>query len=133
MRISFTVHGRPQPQGSAKAFIPKGWNRAVITSDNKTLKPWRQDVSAMASRAMQAANEAPTVAPVRVEVVFAFAKPKSVKGPHKTTKPDLDKLLRGVLDGMSGIVFHDDAQVVECQVSKRFSLPEGAQLTVQSL
>ena len=56
MRVEFTVHGTPQPQGSAKAFIPKGWKRAIITSDNRSLKPWRQDVSAMASEAMQLAG-----------------------------------------------------------------------------
>lgn len=35
MRVSFTVLGTPQPQGSAKGFVPKGWTRAVITTDNK--------------------------------------------------------------------------------------------------
>ena len=128
MRVQFTVFGKPQPQGSAKAFIPKGWNRAVITSDNKTLKPWRQDVSMMAQHAMGGQDIA--TGPVSVEISFSFARPKSVKAPHKTTKPDLDKLLRGILDSLSGIVFRDDAQVVHCSVSKQYGLPEGAQITV---
>src|ERR1700693_1389314 len=45
MKISFTVYGKPEPQGSTRAFIPKGWNRAVITSDNAELKPWRQQIT----------------------------------------------------------------------------------------
>ena len=32
--IQFTVYGRPEPQGSTRAFIPKGWKRATVTSDN---------------------------------------------------------------------------------------------------
>ncbi len=38
--VKFTVYGRPVPQGSTRSFIPKGWTRAVITTDNKKLKPW---------------------------------------------------------------------------------------------
>ena len=118
--ISFVVPGRPQPQGSAKAFIPRGWNRVVITTDNKNLKPWRQDVSAEALAAMKGApllEEA-----VHVECSFFFLKPKSVKKSvnHKITKPDLDKLVRGILDGLTGIVFRDDAQEVSVVASKAF-------------
>lgn len=32
-QLSFVVWGVAQPKGSAKAFIPKGWNRAVVTSE----------------------------------------------------------------------------------------------------
>jgi len=125
-RVEFTVRGTPQPQGSAKAFIPSGWGRAVITTDNKRLKPWRQDVSSMATIAMQQAGLTMTEAAVSVSVVFTFLRPKSVKRPHKITKPDIDKLLRGALDGMSGIVFRDDAQVINCHGLKNFGPQEGA-------
>jgi len=133
MLIEFEVHGKPQPQGSAKAFIPKGWNRAVITSDNKTLKPWRQDVSQVAQQAMRGASA--TESPVSVSVTFRFARPRSVKASvaHKTTKPDVDKLLRSILDSMTGIVFRDDAQVVCLVGQKEFSAVEGATVRVRTI
>lgn len=146
MRIEFTVHGTPQPQGSSRSFIPKGWKRAVITSDNKTLKPWRQDVAQMAAEAMakQAAGIQPNVhtgpfeGPVRLEVHFYFARPKSLKKSviQKTTKPDVDKLARSVADSLSGIVFKDDSQIVRLIASKQFAgnvLPEGAHIIVHTL
>lgn len=133
MLIEFEVHGKPQPQGSAKAFIPKGWNRAVITSDNKTLKPWRQDVSQVALQAMR--GNPPAESPVRVSVIFRFARPKSVKASvaYKTTKPDVDKLLRSVLDSMTGIVFRDDSQVVMLVGQKEFAAAEGASVRVTTI
>ena len=133
MRIEFTVHGKPQPQGSAKAFIPKGWNRAIITSDNKTLKPWRQDVSAMALQAM--AGQPMELGAVRVTVSFWWSKPKSTKKSvvHKITKPDIDKCLRSILDSLTGIAFKDDSQVVECHILKWFGDQEGARVTVESV
>jgi crossover junction endodeoxyribonuclease RusA len=133
MLIEFQVHGKPQPQGSAKAFIPKGWKRPIITSDNKTLKPWRQDVSQLAAQAMQ--GQETTTAPVSVAVTFCFARPKSVKASvvHKTTKPDVDKLLRSVLDSMTGIVFRDDSQVVCLVGQKEFGPVEGAVIRVRTI
>jgi Holliday junction resolvase RusA-like endonuclease len=100
MRIAITVHGKPEPQGSSRAFIPKGWKRAIITSDNARLKPWRQQVSGMANEAMLGQTIA--VGPVSVCATFYFAKPKSVKKSveYKISRPDLDKLVRGVLDAL---------------------------------
>lgn len=38
-------------------------------------------------------------------------------------KPDVDKLTRAVFDAMTGIVWHDDSQVVETNVRKRYADP----------
>ncbi len=133
MEIQFQVHGKPQPQGSSKAFIPKGWKRAIITSDNKTLKPWRQDVSQIAMEAMS--GQVATESPVQVRIWFQFLRPKSVKNTvlHKTTKPDIDKLQRSILDSMTGIVFRDDSQVVHLEGFKQFGLTEGVVVRVSTL
>ena len=56
MTLTFTVAGIAKPQGSAKAFMPKGWTRPIITSDNKNLKAWRDLVASAASDAIVAAG-----------------------------------------------------------------------------
>jgi Holliday junction resolvase RusA-like endonuclease len=38
-----------------------------------------------------------------------------------TTKPDLDNVVKAIFDGMNGVVWKDDVQVVDAAVSKRFS------------
>ena len=126
MEISFRVHGEPRPQGSSRAFVVKG--RAIVTSDNKKLKPWRQDISSIAAFAMQALNQSPIEGPVWVAVTFQFQKPKSMpkRVTEKITKPDLDKLLRAVLDGLTGHCFRDDAQVVRVSCRKEFGESAGA-------
>jgi len=130
--IQFTVIGIPQPQGSARAFVPKGWNRAVITGANSKNKPWRQEVSGMADNAMQNLSIVGKPKPVLVKCDFFFDRPKSQKKVlHKTTKPDLDKLLRSVLDAMTGIVFEDDSQVVACEITKGFGQPARVEITVR--
>lgn len=133
MEFSFTVFGVSQPQGSTRAFMPKGWSRPVITSDNPKVKLWRQELAQTAMVAMResSAQLAARGVPVSIALTFYFEKPKSEKKSviHKVTKPDLDKLLRAALDALTGIAYTDDSQVVECSVAKIFGSP--ARLEVQ--
>jgi crossover junction endodeoxyribonuclease RusA len=132
--IEFKVYGIPQPQGSTKAFIPKGWTRPIITSDNKKNKPWRQDVSGAALVEMQKSGLALMEGvPIVINVTFVFDRPKSLKKgvTDKITKPDIDKLLRSVLDALTGIVFKDDSQVVLAMVEKVFGDQPGACISVR--
>ena len=134
--IKFTVYGVPQPQGSTRAFIPKGWSRPIITSANAKLKPWRQEVSGAALAALErlaAGLIEPWKDPIAVSIDFYFDRPKSVKSMHKTTKPDIDKLERGVFDALTGIIFKDDSQVVRSAMTKQFGSPARAEISIEVL
>jgi Holliday junction resolvase RusA-like endonuclease len=137
MEITFTVFGTPMPQGSMRAFIPKGWHRPVLTSDNKKLKPYRQQVAetAIAEMAKAGLSCLDREIPVRLDVAFFFAKPKSASKhvTQKTTKPDADKLLRAVFDSITGVIITDDAQIVAGWWSKGFGIPERVEISVSSL
>jgi crossover junction endodeoxyribonuclease RusA len=127
--ITIRAYCTPQPQGSARAFIRNG--RANITSDNKKLKPFRSEVTSCAIDAMQGHMMFAKHAPVKLYITFLFRKPESVskKRTFPVVKPDLDKLLRATLDALTGVVFHDDAQVVEVVTSKIYSPIEGVNIT----
>jgi crossover junction endodeoxyribonuclease RusA len=133
--LSFTVFGIPQPQGSTRTFIPKGWKRAVVTTDNSKLKPWRQEVAGTAKAEMETKALQMSRGAVRVEAKCFFAKPKSLKKSaiYKVTKPDVDKLIRALFDSMTGIVFKDDAQVCECVIEKAFGEPSRVEVAVKEL
>lgn len=132
--ISFTVFGTPQPQGSSRAFIPKGWNRPIITSANPKNKPWRQEIAGTALAEMERVKlkAAAKGVPVTVEATFYFTKPKSARKRdlHKVTKPDADKLARSLLDALTGIAFADDSQVIQIKATKLFGAPERVAVTV---
>lgn len=121
--IAFTVFGVAQPQGSAKAFMPKGARFPVVTSDNTNLKGWRQLVAAEASRALGGGRGQCTDGPVRVCVDFFLARPKALakKDRAHTTRPDADKLARAVLDALTKVLWLDDAQVVQLKVTKAYA------------
>lgn len=134
--LLFNVYGDPVPQGSTRAFIPKGWTRPIITAANKKTKPWRQEIAGAALSAMEKdlLDCAGKNVPFRLAVTFRFQKPKSVKKTvlEKVTKPDTDKLIRSVLDALTGIVWTDDSQVVEILARKQFGRP-GAEISIEEI
>lgn len=126
--LVITVHGTPAPQGSKRHV---GGGRMVESS--KAVEPWREAVKAAAGRAMTASPDLCTVlrCPVEVEAAFYLRRPKWHYGtgrnallvkesapPRPHGKPDIDKLLRSTLDGLTAAVFDDDAQVVSVTGSK---------------
>ena len=120
--IAFTAYGIPTPQGSMRGFVPKGWGRPVLTSDNKRLRPWRQAI--VDACRQELAGRPPIEGPVAVELVFYLPRPKSAprRVLHPAKKPDLDKLVRAALDALTAAgAWRDDSQVVDVVARKRFA------------
>ena len=135
--ISFFVPGTPVPQGSMQAFVAGG--RAVVVQGGSkgrraSLAGWRADVREAAERSMNGAP--PLGGAVAMMVWFWFQRPASHYGTGRNAEtlkssapeahsgaPDLDKLVRAVLDAMSGVVFADDKQVAWVEAQKGWGLP----------
>lgn len=138
--IYFVVHGKSQPKGSSRAFMPKGWKRPVITSANPNLKKWEQTIRGELQQVM--ARTPPHVlramfdAPVNVRLLFHVARPKSL--PKRVTqaakRPDLDKLARAAIDALNGVLFRDDAQVIALDARKVYAEgPACLEVTVEAI
>jgi Holliday junction resolvase RusA-like endonuclease len=73
-------------------------------------------------------NHGVLTGPVALTMTFTLVRPPSVSAkrrPQPTVKPDLSKLYRAAEDAMTGIVFVDDAQVVEATVRKVYGETPG--------
>lgn len=128
MTLAFTAYGKPEPQGSARAFMVKSLGRPVVTSDNPRNKDWRRTVAFAALEALRAAGLPQPLfpaGPVRLVLAFRLPRPKALKGTDvvHTTRPDVDKLVRSVCDALTGIAWGDDGQVVALDVRKGYSNP----------
>jgi len=121
-RVVLTVHGTPQPKGSLKAFRAYRSKRLVVTSDNPKLRAWQLSVRAAA---LQTRGRWRTFAgPVTVHCQFVLPRPTSYprRVVHHTRKPDLDKLVRAVLDALAAdVLFGDDAAVIDLHASKAYA------------
>src|SRR3990170_6993175 len=133
--FAVSVRGLPQPKGSKRAFIIKGQNRAVVVDANKpTMRTWERLIQWIVQQEWQGP---PALGPLVLTLDFVFPRPKSA--PKRRPKdwvdvrPDLSKLARLVEDALQGVIYADDAQVVQEHLSKRYGDEPGVHVFVDSL
>ena len=142
--IEFFVPGTPRPAGSKRGFPVKGRDGrvhvAMTDSSGAKGKSWRV---ACVAAVTEVWHDDPISEPIRLEVEFVMPRPGTHFGKRKgepylkpdaptrhTAKPDATKLLRALEDALTGVVWKDDAQVVEQFVSKRYGPRPGANVIV---
>ena len=136
--IKISVDGSPAPQGS------KVRNRAgAIYESSRKVGPWREAVRAETQRAVTR----PLAGAVSAQITFRLLRPKQHFGTGRNAgavrgaapdfpfgKPDLDKLARAVLDGLTaGGAWTDDAQVVTLEASKMYAERAGVDIVLTEM
>ena len=116
--ISFTVPGYPATKGSTRSFKHANTGQIVTVGDCEKLKDWEARVALFARSAGAQASQDP----IEIQVCFLLPRPKAhfrSNGALKDTapffpakKPDVDKMLRAILDALTGVAYLDDCQVV---------------------
>jgi Holliday junction resolvase RusA-like endonuclease len=123
----------------------------AIVDDNPKAKNWQSVVRNAAWDAMLEQHPGTEVGgrrehvfdgPIGLSVTFTLRRPRGhfgVRGvlpsapAYPIVRPDCTKLLRGVEDALTGVVWRDDAQVIEQAVTKTYGTPEGVQVVVWTL
>jgi Holliday junction resolvase RusA-like endonuclease len=132
--MEIRIYGDPAPQGSKRVF-----NGRIVEASGNKLKVWRKAIAA-ACQNQVTEEHLLLLGPVRVEVEFYLPRPVSVtikKRALPIVPPDLDKLLRGLLDGIgqSEVIWGDDSQVVQIDAVKLYAdeTEPGATVTIYGL
>lgn len=137
-RAEFTIMGQPRPAGS-KRHIGNG---VVIDSSGEKGRNWRASVQAVAREHFTGdlLRE-----PLMVYVTFFTPRPKCHYGTgrnagklkddapqYPTGRPDVLKLARAVEDALTGVVWADDAQIVDEILAKRYGEPARCVVSIHS-
>lgn len=125
--VTFRVDGEPAPKGSTRAYV-RG-RCAVVVNDCKRTKPWQAQVR----KAAIDAGLKPVAKPGGVSLIVTLAKVQAKNNRHAlwTVKPDIDKLLRAVLDALTGVAYEDDSQVTVVYATKVYAAANGCTVRVQ--
>ena len=114
--IEFKVYHKPQAQPRPKARrLPVGVQ--IYTPKSERVIVWK-DAIRTSFRNTVGFNYTPVDGLVRFSVVFEIERPKYMcatkypdqRLPH-TIKPDIDNLIKGAMDALSGVAWVDDSQV----------------------
>lgn len=120
--IEFRAVGAPVPQGSMKVI-----NGHVLHSQGSALAVWRSAVAWAAKQAGAKISDQP----ISITMVFIMPRGKTVKRVLPTVAPDLDKLVRGVLDALTGVAYIDDSQVVSIHAHKIYGVSGGVEVRLE--
>jgi crossover junction endodeoxyribonuclease RusA len=137
--VTIRVVGLPAPQGSKRHI-----GRGVMIESSKAVGPWRDAVRTETQRAM---TGDPCLGAVGVTLEFTLPRPKGHYGTGRNagqvrasaplrpaSTPDLDKLVRAVLDGITaGAAIRDDAQVTQLHAVKVYGSQPGCLIRIHVL
>ena len=111
------IPGKATPQGSKKSFVING--RAILVDASGGNKAWRKLVTETI-KAHEDYIHLPGA--VNVSLAFYMERAKSNKKPFMTQAPDVDKLARSVLDGITDSdIIEDDSRVIYLTVHKKWA------------
>jgi Holliday junction resolvase RusA-like endonuclease len=138
MQIHFQVDGDPKGKGRPR-FTRAGKFTRVYT-DKQTLD-YEAVIKFFAAQAMGSTDLLET--PVSVFLYIRHGVPQSyskkrteaclsgLEQPCK--KPDIDNVAKTFLDGMNGVIFKDDTQVIDLHVKKVYSAVAGVDVMVMEI
>lgn len=137
--IDFVVEGKPVPA------VRMTQRSKYADPAAKRYLTYKKLVAASAISAMnrKALEKIDGTVSVRIDIFYEV--PKSYTKKRKTdiyesdyqirpeVRGDIDNVAKSILDGMNGICFKDDIQVVELIVNKRFDDAAGVSVIVKSI
>ena len=119
----------PVPQGRPR-FARRG--KFVQTYDPPKSKKFKTELRQLAEieyaeKPYHAEQHKPIIIELNlyIPMLKSFSKIKHLKATdgtlRPTTKPDIDNYIKGILDSLNGLFWHDDGQIVEIHAGKYYS------------
>lgn len=108
--LAFTVPGDPVPCPRPRVATRGGRSITYMPGDYQNAKDKVTVYALTATR--KRPGEFPIEGPVLLGIRFFLLRGKTVGREFPTVKPDIENLSKTVMDALSGVIYHDDAQVV---------------------
>lgn len=120
--VSFMIPGKPCPKGRPR-YTREG--RAYTPKETREYEEFVRECYATSKR-----TDFGEI-PVEIRILAKFKIPKSASKKRAqamregsilpTVKPDLDNVVKSILDSLNGLAYKDDAQVTDLKIYKRYA------------
>lgn len=124
--VTLVIPLAPMPKARPRVVNGRAYTPAATAAYERSIK-------------LAAAHLRPMEGPLNVSIAFIFPRLKSSRSAAreaKSTRPDVDNLIKAVLDGLNGLAFHDDGQVTRVSGEKWIAAAEEEahiEVTIESL
>lgn len=121
-------NARPLPASRPRVTLRGTYNDPKYTN-------WKKGLALVAKTICKKPLENAVI----IRVDFFYRPPKSwsekkiKETPYHTSKPDLDNLLKSVLDGLNKIAYKDDAQVFSVCATKQYSKEDKVVIQIEEI
>lgn len=139
MRVQFTILGEPVGKGRPR-FSTKG-NFVKAYTPKKTVN--YENLVKLEYRRQCRDFKFPKEAPLDLRILAYFGIPKSASKRKRELmisgairpmkKPDMDNVIKAIADACNEYSYHDDAQIVDCQVRKFYSEQPRVTIIIQEV
>ncbi len=130
--MNLTIYGKPQPKER-----PRVYNGHGITPTRT------RNYEAMIAAEWRAEYPNPIEGDIRIEIRFFMPTPISWSKQKKeraergiirpSVRPDIDNLVKIILDGLNAVAFLDDKQVIELAAAKYYSAEPRTEILVEEI
>lgn len=132
--LALEIPGTPIPKGR-----PRLASSGAVYTPKKT-RSYETQVTLLAREKMR--GRAPFSGPIEINITARFTPPASWPKWKRnrvtdhgtfismTVKPDVDNLAK-IIDGLNGVVWHDDAQITSLEISKCYALKPSLSIFVR--
>lgn len=133
---SFTFCVPGQPLAKARPRFARGFK--VKTYTPNTTKAYEKLLAYAAKREIKE----PFEGQISIKMCGQFKIPASwsekqkqaaIRGERFPTRPDLDNVIKILMDGLNGVAYEDDGQVVKVEAIKRYGVDPCLVVTVEQL
>jgi Holliday junction resolvase RusA-like endonuclease len=136
--VGFVIPGPPRAKGRPHAFVLG--DKPKFYQDAKT-RSYESLVRSRAADAFAAADRFDEPIAMRIEVTLEPARSESgvrqarmLAGAIRPVRiPDLDNVVKAVIDGCNGVAFRDDVLIVDLQASKIYGPAAQVAVIIRSL
>lgn len=134
-RIQFEIPGDVQAQQRPKFSTFGGHVKAIDPKESRDYKSFVRLIASQHAPENLITEDIKLTIDVYRKIPKSFSKKKrqmALNGEIRpTTKPDIDNLAKGIKDGLSKVLWHDDSQVIELVARKWYSENPRAVVTVE--
>lgn len=137
MIIEFTIPGKPVGQGRPRFSRHRGYVQTYDPAKSRQYKA----MATMCAQRVYSGNPLETPLKITVKAYFGLYKSYTKKRREAclsgqevpTKKPDIDNIVKGIMDSLNGVIYHDDKQVIQLVAFKAYAEKPRVEVTVEEL
>jgi Holliday junction resolvase RusA-like endonuclease len=135
--IQFTVYGEPVAQGRPRATNINGHIRMYDPKKSRDFKDYVRLVASEHRPEKLLEGPISLVVKVYKPTLKSFSKKKKAAAEagqlRPTSKPDVSNYLKLIEDALTGVIWKDDSQIIDCSISKYYSETPRTEIQIKEM